>query len=65
MIDGNEEFLIVNDPKIVFQKIRKETKKTMLSGSKRVFIVKEGPGKVVLAINLLVKLLSENLLVYF
>lgn len=37
----------------------------MLSGSKRVFIVKEGPGKVVLAINLLVKLLSENLLVYF
>lgn len=62
MLDGNEEFLMIDDQKVVFEKIRKETKKTMLSGSKRVFIVEGGPGtgKSVLAINSLVKLLSEN-----
>lgn len=67
MLDGNEEFLMVDDQKVVFEKIRKETKKTMLSGGKRVFIVEGGPGtgKSVLAINLLVKLLSENLLAYY
>lgn len=67
MLEGNEEFLMLDDQKVIFEKIRKLTKKTMLSGEKRVFIVEGGPGtgKSVLAINLLVKLLSENLLTYY
>lgn len=67
MLEGNEEFLMLDDQKVIFEKIRKTTKKTMLSGEKRVFIVEGGPGtgKSVLAINLLVKLLSEKLLAYY
>ena len=67
MLDGNEEFLMIDDQKVIYEKIRKTTKKAMLSGEKRVFIVEGGPGtgKSVLAINLLVKLLSENLLTYY
>jgi len=67
MLEGNEEFLMLDDQKVIFEKIRKSTKKTMLSGEKRVFIVEGGPGtgKSVLAINLLVKLLSESLLTYY
>ncbi len=67
MLEGNEEFLMIDDQKVVFEKIRKSTKKAMLSGEKKVFIVEGGPGtgKSVLAINLLVKLLSENLLTYY
>ncbi len=67
MLQGNEEFLMIDDQKVVFEKIRKSTKKAMLSGEKKVFIVEGGPGtgKSVLAINLLVKLLSENLLTYY
>lgn len=67
MLDGNEEFLMIDDQKVVFEKVRKTTKKAMLSGEKKVFIIEGGPGtgKSVLAINLLVKLLSENLLTYY
>lgn len=67
MLEGNEEFLMIDDQKVVYEKIRKSTKKAMLSGEKKVFIVEGGPGtgKSVLAINLLVKLLSENLLTYY
>lgn len=67
MLDGNEEFLMIDDQKVVFEKVRKTTKKAMLFGEKKVFIIEGGPGtgKSVLAINLLVKLLSENLLTYY
>lgn len=58
MLDGNDEFKLMDNQKVVFEKIRKTVFKKMLSGKKNVFIIKGGPGtgKSVLAINLLVKL---------
>lgn len=62
MLDGNEEFKLMDNQKVVFEKIRKTVFKKMLGGKKNVFIIKGGPGtgKSVLAINLLVKLNSAG-----
>ena len=62
MLDGNEEFKLMDNQKVVFEKIRKTVFKKMLSGKKNVFIIKGGPGtgKSVLAIHLLVKLNSAG-----
>lgn len=67
MLDGNEEFKMVDDQKVVFEGIKKAAKKAQLTKEKVVYIIEGGPGtgKTVLAINLLVKLLSENLLVFY
>lgn len=67
MLDGNEEFKMIDGQKIVYENIKRNTKKSVLSGEKIVYIVEGGPGtgKTVLAINLLVKMLNENLLSYY
>ena len=67
MLDGNEEFKLMDNQKVVFEKIRKTVFKKMLSGKKNVFIIKGGPGtgKSVLAINLLVKLNSAGYLTQY
>lgn len=58
MLDGNEEFKLIDDQKVVFERIRKIALKNLMKEQKHVFIIKGGPGtgKSVLAINLLVKL---------
>ena len=58
MLYGNEEFKLIDNQKVVFERIRKIAMKKIMSGEKNVFIIKGGPGtgKSVLAINLLVKL---------
>jgi DUF2075 family protein len=62
MLDGNEEFKLIDDQKVVFEKIKKVVTKKLYSGKKQVFIIEGGPGtgKSVLAINLLVKLNAAN-----
>lgn len=67
MLDGNEEFKMIDDQKVVYEDIKRNSKKCMLNDKKLVYIIEGGPGtgKTVLAINLLVKLLSENLLAYY
>lgn len=67
MLDGNEEFKMIDDQKVIFENIKKNTKKSILKGDKIVYIIEGGPGtgKSVLAINLLVKMLNENLLAYY
>lgn len=67
MLDGNEEFKMIDDQKVVYENIRRNAKKSRLSKDKIVYIVEGGPGtgKTVLAINLLVKLLNEDFLVYY
>lgn len=62
MLDGNEEFKLIDAQKVVFERIRKTAMKKIMSGEKNVFIIKGGPGtgKSVLAINLLVKLNSAG-----
>jgi DUF2075 family protein/DNA replication protein DnaC len=58
MLDGNDEFKMIDDQKVVYETILKNSKKYIESGKNHVFVVEGGPGtgKSVLAINLLVKL---------
>ena len=63
MLQGNEEFIMIDDQKIVYETALEKARKSYRDGNKRVLIVKGGPGtgKSVLAINLLVKLTTENM----
>lgn len=63
MLNGNEEFIMIDDQKIVYEKALDMARKSYEDGHKRVLIVKGGPGtgKSVLAINILVKLTNENM----
>ncbi|MFQ8660558.1 MAG: DNA/RNA helicase domain-containing protein [Clostridia bacterium] len=63
MLQGNEEFIMIDDQKIVYETALEMARKSYRDGNKRVLIVKGGPGtgKSVLAINLLVKLTTENM----
>lgn len=63
MLKGNEEFVMIDDQKIVYETALEMARKSYRDGNKRVLIVKGGPGtgKSVLAINLLVKLTNENM----
>jgi hypothetical protein len=63
MLQGNEEFIMIDDQKLVYETSLEMARKSYRDGNKRVLIVKGGPGtgKSVLAINLLVRLTSENM----
>ena len=63
MLKGNEEFVMIDDQKLVYETALDMARKSYIDGNKRVLVVKGGPGtgKSVLAINLLVKLTSENM----
>lgn len=63
MLQGNEEFIMIDDQKIVYETALEMARKSYRDGNKRVLIVKGGPGtgKSVLEINLLVKLTTENM----
>lgn len=63
MIDGNEEFIMIDDQKVAFESIMKTVRKCIKENTKKTIIVKGGPGtgKSVLAINLLVKICNMSL----
>lgn len=63
MLKGNEEFVMIDDQKLAYETALGMARKSYRDGKKRVLIVKGGPGtgKSVLAINLLIKLTSENM----
>lgn len=63
MLQGNPEFVMIDDQKLVYETALKMARESYHDGQKRVLIVKGGPvtGKSVLAVNLLVKLTKENL----
>ena len=62
MLEGNQEFLMIDDQKLVYEKALEMGRESYRDGKKRVLIVEGGPGtgKSVLAINLLVKLTSMD-----
>jgi DUF2075 family protein len=62
MIKGNEEFILLEKQKVVFEKARKLSAKAT-TGPKQVLIVRGGPGtgKTVVAIRLLVALIKKKL----
>ncbi|MCL2785663.1 MAG: DUF2075 domain-containing protein [Methanomassiliicoccaceae archaeon] len=63
MLEGNEEFVMLDSQKVVLEKILRAAKDSKRDGSKRVLIVEGGPGtgKSVLAVNALVKMTAEGL----
>src|SRR5690606_1699953 len=60
MLKGNEEFIMLDDQKIVFEKAMKLA--ALSTTQKNVLIVKGGPGtgKSVVAVNLLVRLIEKR-----
>ena len=63
MVEGNQEFIMLDEQKVVYEEIIKTALKCMSDQKKRTVIVKGGPGtgKTVVAINLLAKLTNEGL----
>ncbi len=66
MLQGNEEFVMIDDQKVVYETALQLARKSSVT-NKNVLIVQGGPGtgKSVLAINLLVKLTSEFLVAQY
>ena len=62
MIEGNQEFIMLDDQKVVYEEILKKSLQCVTDQRKRTIIVKGGPGtgKTVVAINLLAKLTNEG-----
>lgn len=63
MLKGNQEFVMIDDQKLVYETALQMARNSYRDGKKRVLIVKGGlgTGKSVLAVNLLVKLTNENM----
>lgn len=62
MLQGNPEFIMIDDQKVVYERILDYVTGCISENKKGVFIVKGGPGtgKSVLAINLLVQLIQND-----
>ena len=67
MVKGNQEFVMVDDQKVVYEKILEVSNKCLDDNKKRVVVVKGGPGtgKTVVAINLLSRLTNEGQFVQY
>ncbi|WP_458455849.1 DNA/RNA helicase domain-containing protein [Methanobrevibacter sp.] len=64
MLDGNKEFIMIDEQKIAYELAVKMARESYLDDKKRVLIVEGGPGtgKSVVAINLLVDLMADDML---
>lgn len=62
MLESNPEFNLIDDQKVVFERIMELSRQYEKDGKKRVFIAQGGPGtgKSVIAINLLARLTEEG-----
>ena len=62
MLQGNQEFVMLDEQKVVYEEILNASRKSVKDGQKRVIIVQGGPGtgKTVVAINLLAQLTNED-----
>ncbi|MBD3107920.1 DUF2075 domain-containing protein [Bacillus sp. AGMB 02131] len=63
MLKGNQEFVMIDDQKVVYETAKTLAHQAMRTNEKQVLIVKGGPGtgKSVLAINLLVELTAKSM----
>ncbi|ASY30406.1 DUF2075 domain-containing protein [Taylorella equigenitalis] len=63
MLDGNEEFVLIDEQKVVFERAINLAEKCIEDGKKRTLIVQGGPGtgKSVVAIRLLAELIKKEL----
>ena len=62
MLEGNREFIMLDEQKVVYEEILNESRQSVKDDKKRVVIVKGGPGtgKSVVAVNLLAELTKED-----
>ncbi|MGE4585133.1 MAG: DNA/RNA helicase domain-containing protein [Sphaerochaeta sp.] len=62
MLKGNQEFVLIDEQKIVYEQMLAFSRKSAHDGGKRVFLVQGGPGtgKTVVAVNTLVRLIAEG-----
>lgn len=62
MLEDNPEFNLIDDQKVVFERVMELARRCRQDGRKRVLIAKGGPGtgKTVIAINLLARLTQEG-----
>ena len=67
MLEGNKEFIMIDDQKVAYEKILTTSMKCMEDGKKRTVIVQGGPGtgKSVIAINLLAELTRRGQFVQY
>lgn len=67
MLEGNQEFIMLDEQKVIYEEILAKSLECMSDQKKRTVIVKGGPGtgKTVVAINLLAKLTNEGLFVQY
>lgn len=67
MLKGKQEFIMIDDQKVVYETALQMSRKSYADGKKRVLIVQGGPGtgKSVLAVNLLVQLTGEEMVVQY
>lgn len=67
MLDGNEEFIMIDDQKIVYEEALSLASEVKTGSDKKVMIVKGGPGtgKTVISINLLVELTKRGILAQY
>ena len=67
MLDGNEEFVMVDDQKVVFELAADLARTAQKTQKRHVLIIRGGPGtgKSVVAVNLLVRLTAEEMVVQY
>jgi DUF2075 family protein len=67
MLEGNAEFVMIDDQKVVFEQALELARKARGTGEKQVMIVRGGPGtgKSVVAVNLLVRLTADDMVVQY
>lgn len=67
MLEGNREFVMIDDQKVVYERVLSMTEKTRVDGKKRVMIVEGGPGtgKSVVAVNLLCEVIRRGMVVHY
>ncbi len=63
MLEGNDEFVMIDDQKVIFETALSLARRSRETGEKHVLIVRGGPGtgKSVVAINLLVRLTAADM----
>lgn len=67
MLKGNQEFVMIDEQKVVYEEILAISARCMADGKKRTVIVQGGPGtgKTVVAVNLLAELTARNQFVQY
>ena len=62
MLEGNQEFVLLDDQKVAFERIKQAINEARKTGNKKVIVVEGGPGtgKSVVAINLLVDMINQD-----